>query len=95
MRTPLRRLAVLVDEPTDESFHWVLIEATGEYIETWIEVQQSDELFDTYHEAMAAGLLALQGAVEDLDVGPREAPPEATAPARRGGVFGGFGVMGR
>lgn len=87
----------MVDEPNEGSFHWVLIEATGEYIETWIEVQESEDFSPTYHEAMAAGLLALQAQIEDLDIGPREAPPEPPVrTAKHGDLFGaGFGAAVR
>lgn len=79
-----------------DSYHWMLIEATGEYIEAWVQVSESDELYETYHQAMAAGLLALQAQVDDLDVGPREAPPEPVRAAKHGNLFGiGFGTLRR
>lgn len=47
----------------------------------------------SYSVAMAAGLMQLQGLIEDLAVGPREEDPEAPPPKRKGGLFGfGFGV---
>ncbi len=93
MGTPLRKLTVLVDEPREGAYHWLLIEATGEYIEAWIQVSESDELYETYHQAMAAGLLALQAQIEDLDLGPREAALEPVRAAKHGGLFGaGFGA---
>lgn len=95
MRTPLRRLAVFVDEPKEGAFSWVLIEGAGEYIEAWVQVEESKEFHDTYHEAMAAGLLALQAQIADLDIGPREAPPGPKAPVKHSGLFGGFGAMRR
>ncbi len=88
MTTPLRRLAVLVDEPTDGAYRWVLIEAAGEYIESWIEVAKSQEVYGKYHAAMAAGLRALQAQIADLDLGPREASPEPATLSRHGGLFG-------
>ncbi len=88
MPPPLRRLAVLVDEPTNGAYRWVLIEAAGEYIESWIEVAKSEEVYAKYHAAMAAGLRALQAQIEDLDLGPREAIPEPAKPSRHGGMFG-------
>ena len=91
----LRRIAVYVDEPKAGRFAWVLIEASNEQ-STWEQLEVAGEWWDNYREAMAAGLLALQARIEDLDAGPREAP--AKSPSQqpdkhpRGARFGfGFG----
>lgn len=65
-----------------------MIEASGEYIESWVEVGQSEELFDAYREAMAAGLVALEAEIDDFDVGPREALLEPLGKADHSGLFG-------
>lgn len=45
-----------------------------------------------YAKAMAAGLLALQGMIDDLDDGPRESEP-ATRPAKRAAFAFAFGSL--
>lgn len=77
----LRRLTVHVEEPRAGSFGWVL----GELVNSgdWHLSRRGGQSFDTYHRAMAAGLLALQAEVPDLEQGPRAtgkvAPPAADA----------------
>ncbi|RZL93758.1 MAG: hypothetical protein EOP82_06540 [Variovorax sp.] len=50
----------------------------------WTEIQTAERAIGSYREAMAAGLLALQAMIDDLDQGPREAaaagPPTSKAP---------------
>lgn len=47
----------------------------------------------SYSAAMAAGLVRLQGMVEDLSVGPREEEADAPAAKAASGMFGfGFGL---
>jgi hypothetical protein len=88
---PLRRIAVYVDEPELGWFAWVLSEA-AEDLSTWSQIETTDEWLGSYKEAMAAGLVALQAMVGDLDRGPREEPPvEAKKPVSTGFGFG-FGA---
>jgi hypothetical protein len=77
--TALRRIAVYVNEPKEEWFQWVLIEQRNEPPE-WVEIDAAEEWFKTYRQAMAAGLLALQGLIENLDAGPRQEAEPALAP---------------
>ncbi|MGJ7611184.1 MULTISPECIES: hypothetical protein [unclassified Variovorax] len=90
---PLRRIAVYVDEPEPGWFAWVLSEA-DEDLSTWSQIETTDEWLRSYKEAMAAGLVALQAMVGDLDRGPREEPPaEAKRSVGTGTGFGfGFGA---
>ncbi|VTU18320.1 hypothetical protein H4CHR_00162 [Variovorax sp. PBS-H4] len=71
----LRHIAVYVEEPKAGRFAWVLAELEGD---SWRQLDRSDSPVPSYKTAMADGLLALQGLVDDLDAGPRE----SDAPAR-------------
>lgn len=87
----LRRIAVYVGESKPGWFAWALIEA-DEDLSTWSQIETTDEWLGSYKEAMAAGLVALQAMVGDLDRGPREEPP-AEAKKSAGTGFGfGFGA---
>jgi hypothetical protein len=87
--TPLRRISVYVEEPERGWFQWVLAEA-AEGLSVWHDLKAAEEWAPTYKEAMAEGLLALQDLIEDLDQGPRQAPPQ---PKKASAVFGfGFGL---
>lgn len=87
--TPLRRISVYVEEPERGWFQWVLAEA-AEGLSIWHDLKAAEDWEPTYKEAMAKGLLALQDLIEDLDQGPREAPPK---PKASSAVFGfGFGL---
>lgn len=89
--SPLRRISIYVDEPELGWFAWVLSEA-AEDLSTWSQIETTDEWVGSYKEAMAAGLVALQAMVGDLDRGPREEPPaEAKKPVGTGFGFG-FGA---
>ncbi|MEJ8852917.1 hypothetical protein [Variovorax rhizosphaerae] len=85
-RTPLRRLALHVEEPRRGAFQWILSEV--DEAATLVEVERAKSRAKTYREAMADGLRALQAMVDDLDIGPRsqqeleEAPSARAAPAR-------------
>lgn len=87
----LRRIAIYVDEPEKGWFAWVLIEQQEGFYE-WNELDAAGEWVASYHEAMAAGLVALQALIEDVEVGPRakRAPPPAPKPLA--GPFG-FGSL--
>lgn len=90
---PLRRIAVYVDEPEPGWFAWVLSEAS-EDLSTWSQIETTDEWLGSYKEAMAAGLVALQAMVGDLDHGPREEPPAEAKQSvgNRTGFGFGFGA---
>ena len=75
--TPLRHIAVYVEEPKAGEFRWVLIERSGN---SWRLIKTSDSPLRTYQKAMAEGLISLQGMTVDLDVGPR-AGQDDTRPA--------------
>jgi hypothetical protein len=100
MADQLRSLAVAVEEPRAGDFVWVLGERSGE---SWRTLKQARAPQATYREAMAAGLLVLQGMVDDLDTGPRmetgredaaapAEPRKEPAPAGRKRLFG-FGPL--
>ena len=87
MRAPIRQIAVSVDEPEAGWFAWVLLE---QGLDDWSEIAAADEWVNTYREAMAEGLLALQAMVDDLDTGPRQLP-EAAPPSKPKPPSGPFG----
>lgn len=86
--TALRSIAVTVEEAAPDAFEWVLLERGAE----WAPIGRAKRPVATYAKAMAAGLLALQAMVDDLDAGPREAEADAQPPQRA--TFGfGFGSL--
>jgi hypothetical protein len=104
MPAPLRQVSVHVEEAEDGAFQWVLSERLGE---RWEAILSAPSGVDTYRQSMADGLLALQGMIENLDIGPRAAPtgrkppaaktanrdePNGTSSKRRRGMFG-FGLV--
>jgi hypothetical protein len=87
----LRRIAVTVTEDEEGAYRWRLVELGDE---SWQVLREQPRGIKTYKAAMAQGLLELQGMVDDLDAGPREAEPEAKAEqtqAGKGGAAFGFG----
>ena len=86
--TALRSIAVTVEETTPGAFEWVLLERSIE----WAPLHRAKRPLATYAKAMAAGLLALQDLVDDLDAGPREAEADAQPPKRANFGFG-FGGL--
>lgn len=89
---PLRHLAVTVIQSANKAYRWRMVELTPDG--KWFTVDEQQDAEKTYSAAMAAGLVQLQGLVEDLAVGPREEDPDAPPPKRKGGLFGfGFGVQ--
>lgn len=76
----LRLISVTVEEPQPGAFHWLLLEGSDSAA-GWVELESSEKAFKSYRKAMTAGLLALQGMIDDLDAGPREAA--RVAPARK------------
>ncbi|ADU36252.1 hypothetical protein [Variovorax paradoxus] len=90
-KSPLRRIAVYVNEPEPNWFAWALAEA-DKGASNWAQIASADEWVGSYKEAMAAGLLVLQQMIDDLDIGPRDEPP-AAAKKPKGSPFGfGFGT---
>lgn len=87
MTGALRHIAVTVEEPENGQFEWVLLERSTE----WAAFRRAKRPAASYARAMAAGLLALQEMVDDLEAGPREEPAEAPpSRARFGFGFGGL-----
>ena len=87
---PLRRIAVTVVEDEAGAYRWRLVELGDE---RWQVLGEQPRAMASYKAAMAAGLLELQGMVEDLDAGPREAQAEPARAAKGGAAFGfGFGL---
>ena len=85
--TALRSIAVTVEEVAPDAFEWVLLERGAE----WASLQRAKQPVASYAKAMAAGLLALQDMVDDLDAGPREA--EADLQPKRANFGFGFGGL--
>lgn len=84
----LRSIAVSVEEVEPGAFEWVLFERGIE----WSLLKRANRPTASYAKAMAAGLLALQGMINDFDAGPREEEKEERAPKRA--TFGfGFGGL--
>lgn len=84
----LRSIAVSVEEVERGDFEWVLFEHGVE----WTLLKRANRPTASYSKAMAAGLLALQGLIEDLDAGPREERAKEQPPKRA--TFGfGFGGL--
>lgn len=87
MTGALRHIAVTVEEPEIGQFEWVLLEQGAE----WATFRRAKRPAASYAKAMAAGLLALQEMVDDLDAGPREETTEARPLSPRFGFgFGGL-----
>jgi len=89
MHGALRKLAVTVGEKEPDAFRWEVVELLPDG--TWEVVEAGRQRLQSYHLAMAEGLLALQNLVPDLDLGPREPVQEAEGKARAPGKVFGFG----
>ena len=88
MAGALRNIAVTVEEPEAGEFEWVLLEQGVE----WAPLKRAKRPTASYAKAMAAGLLALQEMVDDLDAGPRDEEVEGQQSKRA--TFGfGFGGL--
>lgn len=74
MADVLRLISIHIEEPEAGSFQWVTMERVGKQ---WTEVARASEAQHTYKQAMATGLIALEGMISDLDVGPRKALDES------------------
>ena len=90
MTTNFRRIAIYVDETAHGLFRWVLIEQVKQTTD-WNPIHEDRKSFRSYREAMAAGLMALQTTIDDLDRGPREVA--AAEPSKRAGSHFGFGDL--
>ena len=84
----LRSIAVSVEEVGPGTFEWVLLEQGIE----WSLLKRANRPTATYAKAMAAGLLALQGMIDDLEAWPREEVTEVRATKRATFCFG-FGGL--
>jgi len=74
---PLRRVALHVEEVRAGRYQWVLSEVDDTAGARWTPIDRAAQPASTYREAVAQGLLALQGMVDDLDTGPRQAQAAA------------------
>lgn len=78
--SPLQKITVHVEEARGGTFRWILGDL--QHSSEWELLERGKSLFETYHEAMADGLLALQSRVSDLKLGPRgESPRDGRATA--------------
>jgi len=89
---PLRHLAVTVIQSADKAYRWRVAELNPDG--RWFTVDEQQNSEKTYSAAMAAGLVQLQGLVEDLALGPREDDSEVHPVKQKGGLLGfGFGIQ--
>ena len=79
MTDQYRRLAVFVDNPSQDRFLWVVLESTDDPA-VWLDLETGDETFSSWIEAHEAGNEALLAYVEDETLGPlvAGAPGEET-----------------
>lgn len=77
MAPQYRRLAVFVDHPGVDSFLWILLESTDDPA-VWLDVETSDDVFDSWREAFEAGNQALMTHVDDELAGPLNVSPDGT-----------------
>lgn len=68
-QTPLRHLALSVDEPEPGLFHWMILESE-DAMKTWFVLEASDDAYDTFSEAWEDGAATLRG-MGDGQYGPR------------------------
>lgn len=88
MAGTLRASAVTVEELEIGSFVWVLLEQGLE----WEQPSRAKHPTKSYANAMASGLLALEGLIDDLEIGSRKPEVERLGPKRAAFGFG-FGGM--
>lgn len=67
--TPLRHLALCVDEPEPGLYHWLVLESE-DAMKTWFVLQACDDAYDTFGEAWEDGAAMLRG-MGDAQRGPR------------------------
>jgi hypothetical protein len=71
MTSPIRRIAVHVDEPDPGHFYWVLMEE-GDDASQWRELASAAEPYDMWLDALQEGTKALITYAPDERIGPRE-----------------------
>lgn len=71
MNSRIRRISVLVDEPEQGLFFWVLMEEGGE-APFWLEIESAAQGYDTWLDALQAGTRALIEYAFDERIGPRK-----------------------
>lgn len=69
-----------VEEPKPGAFTWVLSELDD--VAGVLEIEMAERSRRSYRQAMAEGLIALQGGIRDLDVGPRVGDDDPVSPSR-------------
>jgi hypothetical protein len=70
MMSGIRRIAIHVDEPNPGHYFWVLTEE-GSDASQWERLESADEPYDTWLDALQAGVRALEGYAPDERIGPR------------------------
>lgn len=70
MSNQLRSIAVTVEEAEPGAFVWRLLEHDGT---GWTPLDMASRSVGSYAKSMAAGLVALQVLIDDVEVGPRRA----------------------
>ena len=69
MSNQYRRLAVFVDNPSEEKFLWIVMESTEDPA-VWLDLETSEDSYDSWIRAHEAGNTALMAYVDDESVGP-------------------------
>lgn len=69
LQSPLRHLALSVDEPEPGLFHWMILESE-DALKTWFVLEASDDAYDSFAEAWDDGAATLR-AMGDAQYGPR------------------------
>lgn len=82
----LRLLAVHVEESHPGRFEWVITERRSR--DQWEEIDRATHWRGSYKEAMADGLVSLEGLIDDLDRGPRRTLDRRSAPEEDSKVKG-------
>lgn len=67
--TPLRHLALSVDEPEPGLYHWMILESE-DAMKTWFVLDASDDAYDSFGEAWDDGAAQLRD-MGDAQYGPR------------------------
>lgn len=70
-RTPLRPIALTVQEPTTGCFQWVLMESSGQAAVFDLHVARGEDTFPSYGQALKAGYEALVLLSQRSKHGPR------------------------
>ncbi len=64
-----RRLAVFIDNPSNENFLWIILESTDDPA-VWLDLETGDETYESWIDAHEAGNAALLAYVDDETLGP-------------------------